>query len=232
MIKETRLTPEEFASIAHLVPDREPALVAAQDRIRNEGDSGLIRVCETNLEGNELRYLTECIESNWISSGGSFVPRFEALLAREMGCKFGIACSTGTAALHLALATLGLGPGDEVLIPAFTMIATANAVTYTGATPVLVDAEPTTWNMDPRQIEARVNSRTKASVVVHTYGHPVEFDSIRRLATRHGISVVEDAAEAHGAVYHDRRVGSLGDAASFSFYGNKIVSTGEGGMVT
>ena len=232
MIEETRLSPEEFSSIAHLVPEPEPPLVAARDRIRKEGDSGIIRVCETRLEGNELLYLTECIESNWISSGGSFVPRFERLFAEEMGCRFGVACSNGTAALHLALATLGIGPGDEVLIPAFTMIATANAVTYTGATPVLVDAEPVTRNMDPREIESQIGPRTKAIVVVHTYGHPVDFDPIARIAARRGIPVLEDAAEAHGALYRDRRVGSRGNAASFSVDGNKIVSTGEGGMVT
>jgi len=138
----------------------------------------------------------------------------------------------GTIALHLALATLGLEPGDEVIIPAFTMIATANAVTYLNAKPVLVDSEMATWNMDPEQIEAKITPRTRAISVVHTYGHPVDMDAVNDIAARHGLFVLEDAAEAHGATYKGRQVGSLGDAACFSFYGNKIITTGEGGMIT
>jgi len=134
--------------------------------------------------------------------------------------------------LHLALATLGLEPGDEVIIPTFTMIATANAVTYLGARPVLVDSEPCTWNMDMNQVEAAVTARTRAIIPVHTYGHPVDMDALMHIADRHGLFVLEDAAEAHGARYQDRGVGSLGHAAAFSFYGNKIITTGEGGMVT
>ncbi len=232
MIKETQLSPEELASIADLIPGPEPELVPAPDRIEAGSGPGLIRVCETSLRGNELAYLTECIESNWISSGGPFVRRFEDLFAEKVGCRFGVSCSNGTAALHLALATLGLRPGDEVVLPAFTMIATANAVAYTGASPVLVDSESTTWNIDPRRIETRIGPRTKAIVVVHTYGHPVDFNAIRRIAASREIPVLEDAAEAHGALYQGRPVGSLGEAATFSFYGNKIVSTGEGGMLT
>jgi perosamine synthetase len=135
-------------------------------------------------------------------------------------------------ALHLALATLGIGPGDEVIIPTFTMIATAYAVSYTGARPVLVDSERRTWNMDLDQLEAKITERTRAIVVVHTYGHPVDMDAVRELARRHDLWVVEDAAEAHGATYKGRPAGSLGDAAAFSFYANKIITTGEGGMVT
>jgi perosamine synthetase len=149
-----------------------------------------------------------------------------------MGCAFGVACSSGTTALHLVLATLGLGPGDEVIIPTFTMIATANVVSWTGATPVLVDAEPQTWNMDPSAVEAKITDRTKAIIVVHTYGHPADMTALTESARRHRLVVVEDAAEAHGAQYQGRPVGSLGAAAAFSFYGNKIVTTGEGGMVT
>src|SRR5262249_40892239 len=140
--------------------------------------------------------------------------------------------ANGTVALHLALATLGLGPDDEAIIPTFTMIATASAVSYTGATPVLVDAEPETCNMDVTRLEEKITPRTKAIVVVHTYGHPVEMNAVNEIARRRGIAVVEDAAEAHGSEYHGRRAGSLGDAASFSFYANKIITTGEGGMVT
>ena len=232
MIEEVRLTDEEHASLAGRIPGPEPELVADAERARREGGTGVIRVCETQLDGNELRYLTECVESNWISSAGPFLPRFERLFAEAAGCKFGIACSNGTAALHLALAALGVGPGDEILIPAFTMIATANAATYTGASIELADSEPETWNVDPREIEARISPRTKAIVVVHTYGHPVDMDPVLRAAAARGIPVIEDAAEAHGASYRGRPVGSLGTAATFSFYGNKIVSTGEGGMVT
>jgi perosamine synthetase len=135
-------------------------------------------------------------------------------------------------ALHLALATLGLGPGDEVILPAFTMIATINAVTYCGAAPVLVDNEPAYWQMDVDQVAARITRRTRAIIPVHIYGHPVDMDALNEIACRHEIMVIEDAAEAHGAEYKGRRCGSLGAAASFSFYGNKILTTGEGGMVT
>jgi perosamine synthetase len=216
----------ELAALDGMLPDREPVLQipATRDRV--------IPVAETLLDGNELRYVTECIESNWVSSEGPFVRRFEEAFAAAAGCRFGVACSSGTGALHLLLATLGLGPGDEVILPSFTMIATANAVTYTGASPVLVDAEPITWNMDPGLVEQKITSRTRAIVAVHTYGHPVDIDPLRSLAADHGLYLVEDAAEGHGAVYRGRSVGSLGDAAIFSFYGNKIVTTGEGGMIT
>jgi perosamine synthetase len=146
--------------------------------------------------------------------------------------RYGIACANGTVAMHLALATLGLEPGDEVIVPTFTMIATINAVTYCGATPVLVDCEPNYWQMDVAQVAAKITPRTKAIIPVHIYGHPVDMDPLMELARRHGIMVVEDAAEAHGAEYKGRRAGSLGDAAGFSFYGNKIITTGEGGMIT
>jgi perosamine synthetase len=135
-------------------------------------------------------------------------------------------------ALHLGLVALGLGPGDEVIIPTFTMIATINAVAYTGATPVLVDSEPCTWNMDVDQIAAKITPKTKAIMPVHTYGHPVDMDPLMEIAEKHGIVVLEDAAEAHGAEYKGRRAGGLGHAGCFSFYGNKIITTGEGGMIT
>jgi perosamine synthetase len=232
MIRETKLSKEELSLLAHLIPDPEPAVVPGGNAAGSQGGSRIIRVCEPRLDGNELRYLTECIESNWISSAGGFVRKFETAFARAVGCEFGIACTSGTSALHLALATLGLGPGDEVVVPTFTMIASANAVTYTGATPVLVDAEPETWNMDVRQLESKVTAQTKAIMVVHTYGHPVDMDPVLDLARRYGVRVLEDAAEAHGAQYHGAPVGSIGDLAAFSFYGNKIITTGEGGMLT
>ena len=225
-----RLTEAELRSISHLIPGPEPMLYPAQIC---GGEARILPVCETRLDGNERRYLLECLESNWISSQGGFVRRFEQQFATAAaGCAYGIACSSGTAALHLALAALGVGPGDEVILPAFTMIATANAVTYTGAVPILVDAERITLNIDPGLIEAKITRRTKAIIVVHTYGHPAQMEDILAIAQRHGLYVVEDAAEAHGAQYRNRAVGSLGDVATFSFYANKILTTGEGGMVT
>ncbi|HEV7919447.1 MAG TPA: DegT/DnrJ/EryC1/StrS family aminotransferase [Thermoanaerobaculia bacterium] len=208
-----------------MLPGPEPQLELPAGRER------IIPVAGTLLDGNELRYVTECIQSNWVSSEGPFVRRFEEAFARAAGCRFGVACSSGTAALHLLLASIGLRPGDEVILPAFTMIATANAVTYTGATPVLVDAEPLTWNIDVSLVARRITERTKAIIAVHTYGHPVDMSPLRELAQQRGLWLLEDAAEGHGAVYRGRPVGSLGDAAIFSFYGNKIVTTGEGGMV-
>ncbi len=233
MIEKSIISEEELSSIRHLIPGPDPKLESPVRRISSEEESArIIPVADTLLDGNEMRYLTECVQSNWISSIGPFVREFERQFARACDCEFGVACSNGTVALHLALATLGLGPGDEVIIPTFTMIATANAVSYTGATPVLVDAEPETWNMDVARIEEKITQRTKAIIVVHTYGHPVEMDTVNEIARRRGLFVIEDAAEAHGAEYGKRRAGSLGDVASFSFYANKIITTGEGGMVT
>lgn len=182
--------------------------------------------------GNELRYVTECVLKNWISSQGRFVTEFESAFAKFCSVKHGIAVSNGTVALHLALVLADVGPGDEVIVPTLTFIATANAVRYTGATPVFVDSEPETWGMDVEQIERKITYRTKAVVPVHLYGHPVEMDRINALAEKHNLIVIEDAAEAHGAVYKGRKVGSLGHIGCFSFYANKIVTTGEGGMLT
>jgi perosamine synthetase len=219
--------------LAGLVPGPEPELAALPPQALAPGEAPrALRVSDTDLTGNELRYVSECIRTNWVSSAGPFVARFEREFSSAMGASHGVACSSGTAALHLALGALGIGPGDEVVLPAFTMIATPNAVAYLGARPVLVDAEPETWNLDPRRLPDALGPRTRAIVVVHTYGHPADMDPILALARERGIAVVEDAAEAHGAVYRGRPVGGLGDAAAFSFYGNKIVSTGEGGMVT
>ena len=174
----------------------------------------------------------ECLSDNWISSAGSFVPRLESAFARAVGCRSAVACSSGTAALHLALAAAGVGAGDEVLIPAFTMIATASAPRYLDADPVLVDADPRTWNLDPTALADKLTARTRALIVVHTYGQPADMDPILEFAQRNRLIVVEDAAEAHGASYRARPIGSLGDAAAFSLYANKIVTSGEGGMVT
>lgn len=191
----------------------------------------MIPVCEPKLGGKELEYVTDCIKTNWISSKGKYITEFEEKFSKYCGAKYGIATSNGTTALHLALASLGIKTGDEVIIPTFTMIATVNSVTYTGAKPVLVDSEPKTWNMDPSEIKKKVTPRTNAIMVMHTYGHPCDMDPIREIAEKHDLYVIEDAAEAHGAEYKGKRTGSLSDAGCFSFYANKIITTGEGGMV-
>jgi perosamine synthetase len=191
-----------------------------------------IPVCEPLLDGNEERYLLQTVRTSWISSAGSFVPEFEALFAEKVGARYGVACSSGATALQLALETLGIGPGDEVVVPTFTMIASANAVAYAGAAPVLIDSEPETFNLDVAQLEAKLTSRTKAVMPVHVYGHPVDLDRVLELATARGIHVLSDAAEAHGAEYKAAQIGGLGDLAAYSFYANKIITTGEGGMIT
>jgi len=190
-----------------------------------------IPVAAPTLNGNERAYVLDCLDSTWISSNGKYVEQFERAFAEFCGVKHAAACCNGTVALHLALMALGVGPKDEVIVPTLTFVATANAVTYCGARPVFVDSEPETWNIDPEQIEAKITTRTKGIIVVHLYGHPVDMDPVMSIARRHNLFVIEDAAEAHGAEYKGRKVGSIGDIATFSFYGNKIITTGEGGMV-
>lgn len=175
--------------------------------------------------------MAQCLDTNWVSSMGEFIPRFESTFADICGVKYGVACCNGTAAIHLALEALGIGPGDEVIIPSFTLIVSANMVCLAGATPVLVDVTPDTWCLDPSLIEAKITPRTKAIMPVHMYGHPCDMDAIMAIARRHHLLVIEDAAQAHGATYRGRRVGGIGDVGCFSFYGNKIITTGEGGMV-
>ena len=194
--------------------------------------SRTLPVSMPDLSGNEQTYAAEAVASTWISSSGPFLDRFEREFAAACGTTHAIATSNGTTALHLALATLGVGPGDEVIVPSMTYIATANAVTYCGATPVFVDVDPETWCLDPRRIEAAITRRTKGIVPVHLLGHPADMDPINAVATTHGLWVVEDAAEATFARYKGRPVGSLAKAATFSFFGNKIISCGEGGAVT
>jgi perosamine synthetase len=191
----------------------------------------MIPVCEPLLTGKELEYASDCLKTNWISSAGKYIPEFEKRFAEYCSCKYGISTTSGTTALHLALAALGIGPGDEVVLPAFTMAACAFSIVYTGAKPVLVDAEPDTWNMDVTQLERKITKKTKAIMPVHIYGHPCDMDPIMDIAKRHNLFVVEDAAEAHGAEYKGTRVGSIGQVSCFSFYANKIITTGEGGMV-
>jgi len=194
--------------------------------------SNFIPVYEPDMSGNELEYVTECIKTGWISSRGKFVPQFEEEFAKYVGTKHAVAASNGTTALHLVLAALGLGKGDEILVPDFTYVATVNAVTYTGATPVLIDADRETWNIDPGKLEEKLTKNTRAILPVHIYGQPADMDPIMALAKKHSLTVIEDAAQAHGALYNDRQVGSIGDAGAFSFFGNKIITTGEGGMIT
>jgi len=191
-----------------------------------------IPISSPALVGNEKAYVLDCLESTWISSSGQYAERFEAAFAEFCDVKHALSCCNGTVALHLALLALGVGPDDEVIVPTLTFVATANAVTYCGARPVFVDSEPETWNLDPFLLEQLITPRTKGVIVVHLYGHPVDMDPVLALARKHSLFVVEDAAEAHGAEYKGRRVGSIGDIATFSFYGNKIITTGEGGMVT
>lgn len=191
----------------------------------------IIPVCEPTLNGNELKYVTECVKSGWISSSGKFIKQFEDRFSEYCGVTQGVSCSSGTAALHIALEAVGIGRGDEVIMPTFTMIASCNAVIYSGAKPVLVDSELKTWNIDIDKIEEKITAKTKAIMVVHTYGHPVDMDKVKRISNKYNIPIIEDAAEAHGAEYKGRKTGSLGDIACFSFYANKIITTGEGGMV-
>ena len=190
-----------------------------------------IPVNEPILNGNEKKYLYECIETGWISSEGPFVKIFEDEFAKVAGRKHGIAVCNGTAAIDLAVTALDIKKGDEVILPTFTIISCINQIVRVGAIPVLVDSDPITWNMNVSQIEQRITSRTKAIMVVHVYGLPVDMDPVLELARAHGIKVIEDAAEMHGQSYKGRPCGSFGDISTFSFYPNKLVTTGEGGMI-
>lgn len=190
-----------------------------------------IPVCEPYLNGNELRYVTDAVSTGWISSSGSYVKGFEEKFADYCGVKYAVAVCNGTVALHLALRALEIGEGDEVIIPSFTMIASAFAVCYTGAKPVFVDADAKTWNIDFNRIEEKITQKTKAIMPVHIFGNPCEMDSINQLARKHNLYVVEDAAEAHGAEYKGDKVGSLSDVSAFSFFANKNLTAGEGGVV-
>ena len=190
-----------------------------------------IPVNEPLLDGNELKYLNECITTNWISSDGPFVEQFEKGLATRVGRKYGIAVSNGSDALELAVSALGLREGDEVIMPSFTIISCASAIVRSGALPVLVDSDPITWNMDTSKIRAKINKNTKAIMVVHTYGLPVDMDPVLLIAREFNLKVIEDAAEAHGLEYKGIPCGGFGDISIFSFYPNKLITTGEGGMV-
>ena len=190
-----------------------------------------IPVCEPFLNGNELKYVTDAVSTGWISSSGQYVYEFERKFAEYCECKYGVAVCNGTIALHLSLVSLGIGKGDEVIIPTFTMIASAFAVCYTGAKPVFVDADKDTWNIDVTKIEEKINSRTKAIMPVHIFGKMCDMDAIVTLAQKYNLYIIEDAAEAHGAEYKGKKAGSFSDIAAFSFFANKNITTGEGGMV-
>ena len=192
---------------------------------------GFIPVNEPLLNGNEKRYLCECIDSGWISSEGPFVKKFEQKMSETVGRKYGIAVSNGTAALEVAVQALGIGNNDEVIMPAFTIISCAMAVTKVGAVPVLIDTNIHSWNMNVNEIEAKITPRTKAIMIVHLYGLPIEVNKVLALAKKYNLKVIEDAAEMHGQKYNGKSCGSFGDISTFSFYPNKHITTGEGGMV-
>ncbi len=198
-----------------------------------------IPVSEPLVGELEAAYVAQAVQSGWISSAGEFLNRFESEWARLCDQKFGVAVANGTCALEIAVEMAQIGPGDEVIVPTLTIISCALAIVKAGAKPVFVDCDPQTWCMDTSQIEAKISPRTRAIMPVHIFGHPVQMDEVRAIATKHGLLVVEDAAEAHGALFLSkatgenvwRPCGSMGDVSTFSFYGNKLVSTGEGGMV-
>lgn len=189
-------------------------------------------VAAADLTGNEEAYVVEAIRSSWISSSGEFVNKFEHVFSDKCMANHTIATCNGTVALHLALLALDVRPGDEVLVPSLTYVATANAVRYVGAEPIFIDVDPLTWCIDPSRIEDAITPRTKGIIAVHLYGHPADMDRINHLAAVHGLWVVEDAAEAHFATYKGKPVGGLANIGTFSFYGNKIITCGEGGAVT
>lgn len=191
-----------------------------------------IQIAKPDLSGNEESYVVEAIRSSWISSTGPFIDRFENDFAGICGVPAALSVANGTVALHLALVTLGVRPGDEVIVPSLTYVATANAVRYVSAVPVFVDVDPETWCLDPAHIVASITPRTKGIIAVHLYGHPADMDAINEIAAAHGLWVVEDAAEAPFATYKGRPTGGLATIGTFSFYGNKVISSGEGGAIT
>jgi perosamine synthetase len=194
--------------------------------------TSFIPISRPSIGDNEISYVSDAVRSGWVSSLGPYIEDFEKRFAAFCGTKYALTTSNGTTALHLALLAAGIKAGDEVIVPDLTFVATANAVTYIGARPILVDVESETLCIAPEAIEKAFTPRTRAVVPVHLYGHPADMDPINEIAKRRGISVIEDAAEAHGAEYHGRRVGGLGLCGVFSFYGNKVITTGEGGMIT
>ncbi|MFQ6118276.1 MAG: DegT/DnrJ/EryC1/StrS family aminotransferase [Methanosarcinales archaeon] len=190
----------------------------------------MIPLAEPDIGPKELKYVKDAVESGWVSSLGYYVEKFENDFAKYCNCKYGVTVSNGTVALHLALSALGIKKGDEVIIPNFTFAATANAVIYTGATPIFVDCEQDTWNIDVSLIEEKITPKTKAIMPVHIFGHPCDMEPILEIAKKYSLFIIEDCAEAHGAEYRKKKVGLFSDISCFSFYGNKIITTGEGGI--
>ena len=191
----------------------------------------MIPVAQPWLAGNERKYVLECLDRNWLTQG-FYVDRLEKSFAEYCRTHYAVTCSSGTAALHLALLACGVGPGDEVIVPDLTYVATANAVVYCGAKPVLVDIHPGYWGISPEGVERAITNRTRAVIAVHLYGQPCDMEALRSICAKHNLFLIEDAAEAVGGVYGPDRAGAMGDIAAFSFYGNKIITTGEGGMIT
>lgn len=190
-----------------------------------------IPIYQPTLDGNEKKYVNECLDTSWISSRGKFIPLFEEKFADFVGTSHATAVSNGTVALHLALVTLGIGEGDEVIVPSFTYIASVSTIVITGAKPVFVDSLENTWQVDPADVRRKITPHTKAIMAVHIYGHPCEMDELKSIAKEHNIFLIEDCAEAFGSLYKGKHVGTFGDISTFSFYGNKTITTGEGGMV-
>jgi len=188
-------------------------------------------VYQPDLSGNEKKYVTECLDSTWISSKGKYISEFESKFAEFIGVKYAAAVPNGTIALHLALLAIGISPGDEVIVPTFTFIASVNAITYCGAKPVFADSEKKFWQIDSEDVERKITARTKAIMPVHLYGHPSDMDSLTAIAKKYNLSIIEDCAEAFGSKYNNIHVGNFGAISTFSFFGNKTITTGEGGMV-
>lgn len=223
ILQRTKPSKDSLRKIKSLLPDK---------KIKT-GKAVKIPVYKPEVTQKDIKIVSKAVASGWISSIGPFVRKFEAGFAKKVsGTKYALSVNSGSSAVHLAVRALGIGPGDEVIMPTFTMIATANAVSFSGASPILVDADAATWNIDVKKIEEKITKRTRAIIAVHIYGLPCDMDAIIKLAKKYNLWVIEDAAEAQGAEYLDKKTGSMGDIAAFSLYGNKVVTTGEGGMVT
>jgi perosamine synthetase len=190
-----------------------------------------IPIYQPSLSGNEKKYVNECLDSTWISSKGKFISEFEQRFAEYTGVRHAASVCNGTVALHLALVALGVGAGDEVIVPTLTYIASVNAIAYTGATPVFVDSLEDTWQMDPADVKRKITAKTRAIMAVHLYGHPCDMAALDAIAKEQGLFLIEDCAEAFGSLYQGQHVGSFGDIATYSFFGNKTITAGEGGMV-
>ena len=190
-----------------------------------------IPLYKPSLDGNEKKYVNECLDSTWISSKGEYIPRFENRFAGYVGSRYAASVCNGTVALHVALLALGIGVGDEVIVPTLTYVASVNSIAYTGAKPVFVDSLETSWQMDPEDVRRKISPKTRAIMAVHLYGFPCDMNMLSSLAAEHGLLLIEDCAEAIGSLYQGRHVGSFGNIATYSFYGNKTITTGEGGMV-